>query len=126
MLANMDLMCFSATRNAEAAKEFYQQTLGLTLIEDSPFALAFDVNGIMLRIQKVQDHVPPKYTSLGWKVDDIEAQIQALSGRGVRFERYERLQQNAAGVWESPSGARVAWFLDPDGNTLSLTQWPAR
>ena len=124
MLRNAQIMCFSATKDADSAKQFYEDILGLRLIEDSPFALAFDANGIVLRIQKVQDHVPAKHTSVGWRVPDICAEIEALAKRGVRFERYDRLHQDDAGVWASPSGARVAWFRDPDGNTLSLTQWP--
>jgi len=124
MLNDAEIICFAATRNPEAAKAFYGQTLGLTLIEDSPFALAFDANGTMLRIQKVQEHTPTKHTTLGWKVTNIRRYIDALVRNGVRFERYERLPQDEAGIWESPSGALVAWFLDPDGNGLSLTEWP--
>jgi predicted enzyme related to lactoylglutathione lyase len=124
MLKNADIVCFAATKNPDAAKAFYGQVLGLTLTEDSPFALAFDANGTMLRIQKVQEHTPPKHTTLGWRVTDIRAHIDELTRKGVRFERYERLAQDAAGIWESPSGALVGWFLDPDGNVLSLTQYP--
>lgn len=102
----------------------YQNVLGLKLVEDSPFALVFDANGTMLRIQKVPELAPAKHTSLGREVRDIRGHIDALVKQGVRFERYDRLHQDEAGVWESPSGARVAWFRDPDGNTLSLTQWP--
>lgn len=126
MLNNEELVCFAATKNPESAKRFYTDVLGLALLEDSPFALVFDANGTMLRIQKVQELTPAKHTSLGWKVNDIRARMQALMGKGVRFERYERLQQDEAGIWKSPSGALVAWFLDPDGNGLSLTQWPPR
>jgi catechol 2,3-dioxygenase-like lactoylglutathione lyase family enzyme len=125
MLNDAEIICFAATRNPEAAKAFYGQVLGLTLIEDSPFALAFDANGTMLRIQKVQEHTPAKHTTLGWSVANIRVNVEALVRKGVRFERYERLPQDEAGIWESPSGALVAWFLDPDGNGLSLTQWPA-
>ncbi len=125
MLNTAEIMCFTATKNAERAKQFYQNVLGLTLIEDSPFALAFDANGTMLRIQKVQEHVPAKHTSLGWKVQDIHSQVNALIAKGVRFEHYDRLSQDPLGIWQSPSGAQVAWFCDPDGNTLSLTQWPS-
>jgi predicted enzyme related to lactoylglutathione lyase len=125
MLNSADIVCFAATTKPEAAKKFYEQVLELTLIEDSPFALAFDANGTMLRIQKVQEHTPAKHTTLGWKVTDIRAHIDALARKGVRFERYERLSQDPSGIWESPSGALVAWFLDPDGNGLSLTEWPA-
>jgi catechol 2,3-dioxygenase-like lactoylglutathione lyase family enzyme len=126
MLNNAEIICFAATKNPDAAKTFYGQVLGLQLIEDSPFALAFDANGTMLRIQKVREHIPAKHTTLGWTVTDIRASIDALVRKGVRFERYERLPQDEAGVWESPSGALVAWFLDPDGNGLSLTEWPTQ
>jgi catechol 2,3-dioxygenase-like lactoylglutathione lyase family enzyme len=126
MLNSAEIICFAATKNPEAAKRFYEEVLGLPLIEDSPFALAFDANGTMLRIQKVQEHTPVRHTTLGWKVRDIRAHIDALVCKGVRFERYERLPQDESGVWESPSGALVAWFLDPDGNGLSLTEWPAQ
>ncbi len=125
MLAQMELMCFSATKNTAAAKDFYSNILGLTLVEDSPFALAFDCNGTMLRVQKVPDHVPPKHTSLGWNVTDIAKAVQELVNKGIRFERYPGMAQDDIGVWNSPSVASVAWFLEPDGNTLSLTQWPA-
>lgn len=126
MLNDAEIICFAVTRNPEAAKAFYGQILGLTLIEDSPFALAFDANGTMLRIQKVQEHTPAKHTTLGWKVANIREYIDDLVRNGVRFERYESLPQDEAGIWESPSGALVAWFLDPDGNGLSLTEWPAQ
>jgi len=123
MLNDSKLICFAATRNSDAAKEFYRDVLGLRLTEDSPFALAFDANGTMLRIQKSADHVPPKTTVVGWHVDDISAKVADLAQRGVRFEHYPRLVQDQQGIWKSPSGAQVAWFKDPDGNTLSLTQW---
>jgi catechol 2,3-dioxygenase-like lactoylglutathione lyase family enzyme len=126
MLNKAEIVCFAATKNPTAAKKFYGEVLGLPLIEDSPFALAFDANGTMLRIQKVQEHTPAKHTALGWKVSDIHAHIAALLRKGVRFERYEGLPQDESGVWKSPSGALVAWFLDPDGNGLSLTEWPAQ
>ena len=124
MLETSQLICFCATKRAEAAKDFYQNVLGLKLIEDSPFVLVFDANGTMLRIQKVSDHVPPQHTVLGWKVDDLRSRIDELSKKGVRFERFDRLPQDEDGIWQSPDGAFVVWFKDPDGNTLSLTQWP--
>ena len=125
MLSGAEIVCFAATKNPESAKGFYGSVLGLRLIEDSPFALVFDANGTMLRIQKVHEHTPAKHTTLGWSVISIHSEIEQLTRKGVRFERYERLQQDQLGVWQSPSGALVAWFLDPDGNGLSLTQFPA-
>jgi catechol 2,3-dioxygenase-like lactoylglutathione lyase family enzyme len=124
MLNRAAIIAFNATKNADAAKSFYQSVLGLTLVEDSPFAFVFDANETMLRIQKVQEHTPARHTVLGWMVADIRAEIAELVGKGVRFERYERLAQDEAGIWQSPSGALVAWFRDPDGNNLSLTEFP--
>jgi len=126
MLNTAELVCFAATKNPEAAKQFYANELELRLVEDSPFALVFDANGTMLRIQKVEEHVPAKHTTLGWHVSDIRSEMDELVRKGIRFERYERLSQDELGIWKSPSGALVAWFLDPDGNGLSLTQFPAQ
>ena len=96
--------------------------LGLSLVEDSPFALVFDSNGTTLRVQKVEQVTPAPYTALGWQVTDIEASVRSLRAKGAVFQRYEGLSQDALGIWKSPSGAKVAWFRDPDGNTLSLTE----
>jgi catechol 2,3-dioxygenase-like lactoylglutathione lyase family enzyme len=123
MLNSSKVVAFVATSRPDEAKRFYEETLGLLLIMDDAFAIVFDANGVMLRVQKVQENAPPPYTVLGWDVADIHATVAGLSGRGVRFERYEWLGQDEAGVWAAPSGARIAWFKDPDGNTLSLTQF---
>jgi len=106
----------------EKANEFYQDTLGLSSVADTPFAIVFDANGTMLRIQKVEHLTPAEHTLLGWKVDDIRATIEELTAKGVRFERFDRLPQDELGIWTTPDGSRVAWFKDPDGNTLLLTQ----
>jgi catechol 2,3-dioxygenase-like lactoylglutathione lyase family enzyme len=119
------LIGFVATQNSARAREFYAEILGLKLISEDPFALVFDICGTMLRVQKVQEVIPAKYTALGWEVSDIAAVVKELDKRGVRFERYEGLSQDALAVWTSPSGAKVAWFKDPDGNTLSLSQFQA-
>jgi hypothetical protein len=95
------------------------------LISDDEFALAFESNGTQLRIQKVQRITPPPFTVLGWQVTDIQAAIATLSQAGVSFERYSFMQQDAAGVWTAPGGTKVAWFKDPDGNLLSLSESPA-
>jgi catechol 2,3-dioxygenase-like lactoylglutathione lyase family enzyme len=123
MLNSSNVVAFVATSKPESAKGFYEQTLGLRLILDDAFAIVFDANGVMLRVQKVQEHTPPPYTVLGWDVADIHASVKELSGRGVSCERYEWLEQDDAGVWTALSGAKIAWFKDPDGNTLSLTQF---
>jgi len=123
MLSKSKVISFVATQDAAKARAFYEQSLGLKFIEDGPFALEFDANGTMLRIQKVQEHSPAMHTVLGWQVADIRAEIAALSQKGVVFERYAFLPQDDRGVWTAPSGAKIAWFKDPDGNTLSLTQF---
>jgi catechol 2,3-dioxygenase-like lactoylglutathione lyase family enzyme len=123
MLGTQTPIAFVATCKPDRARAFYGDVLGLRLIEDSPFALVFDSGGSMLRIQKVETLTPSPYTALGWPVDDLAGIIQALVKRGVVFERYPRLDQDALGIWTSPSGAKVAWFKDPDGNGLSLTQF---
>ena len=120
MLTKADPIAFVATVNAEAAIAFYRDVLGLTFVSDDPFAVVFDLNGTMLRIAKVESLTPAQQTVLGWQVDDIEATVRGLTEKGVTFERYPQLEQDDMGIWTSP-GARIAWFKDPDGNTLSLT-----
>jgi catechol 2,3-dioxygenase-like lactoylglutathione lyase family enzyme len=123
MLEQARVIAFAATSSPERARSFYHQTLGLSLVAEDGFAIVFDANGVMLRVQKVQGHAPPPYTVLGWEVADIHAAMRELSGRGVAFARFEGMEQDEAGAWTSPAGARIAWFRDPDGNTLSLTQF---
>jgi catechol 2,3-dioxygenase-like lactoylglutathione lyase family enzyme len=125
MLGNCAVIAFVATTQAERAKTFYRDVLGLRLLDDDPFALVFDANGTMMRIFKVQELTPAPFTVLGWKVAAIRPAVQELSDRGVSFERYPGMPQDEAGVWTTPDGHQVVWFKDPDGNTLSLTQFKA-
>ena len=120
------VISFVATQNPARALKFYAETLGLKLLSDEPFAIVFDAHGTMLRVQKVQELVPAKHTVLGWAVPDIRATIKKLTKKGVHFERYHGLAQDESGVWTTPAGAQVAWFKDPDGNTLSLTQFQSK
>jgi len=122
VLKEATLTAFLATTDTERSKVFYTTVLGLSLMTEDSFALALDCHGIELRLQKVDGFRPHTFTALGWKVRDIRAAIADLAGRGVDFERYAFLEQDAFGVWQTPSGARVAWFKDPDGNLLSLTE----
>lgn len=122
-LADQSLIGFIAASDPERAKKFYRDTLGLALVsEELPFALVFDAHGTMLRVSIVQKVVPAIYTVLGWQVWDIAAAAKTLSETGVRFERYPGMAQDELGIWASPGGAKVAWFKDPDGNTLSISQ----
>lgn len=122
-LAKQKLVAFAATSSAGKARRFYRDTLGLRLVDDNPFALVFDAKGTMLRVQLVDEVKAPGYTVLGWQVKDIEATIKTLKKKRVKFNVYPGMGQDALGVWTSPSGARIAWFSDPDGNTLSLTEF---
>jgi catechol 2,3-dioxygenase-like lactoylglutathione lyase family enzyme len=122
-LGSAAVMTFGATADAVRARDFYETTLGLTFVEDGPFALVFDLNGTMLRIQKVEALTPAPYTSLGWQVGDIAAQVRDLSSRGVAFERYDWMSQDELDIWTTPEGSKIAWFKDPDSNLLSLTQF---
>jgi catechol 2,3-dioxygenase-like lactoylglutathione lyase family enzyme len=114
---------FLATANAGRARAFYERVLGLAFVADEPPALVFRVGDSMLRIQKVEQVHAAPYTALGWEVSDIRQTVRDLHTAGVVFQRYEGMNQDADGVWAAPSGALVAWFRDPDGHVLSLTQF---
>lgn len=122
MLRLQKLIAFVATRELGRAKAFYRDILGLRLVGEDGFALVFDVNGTMLRVTRVPEVVSAKYTVLGWQVPDIEETARYLQKAQVQPERYSGMEQDELGIWKSPSGARIAWFRDPDGNTLSITQ----
>ncbi len=122
MLDNAVPVCFLATENASGSREFFGRKLGLTFVSEDEFALVFRLHGSMLRIQKVEHVEPRPYTVLGWSVADLRQEVSDFAQRGVRFERYQGLDQDDLGIWTSPAGAQVAWFRDPDGNVLSLTE----
>ena len=123
MLGSSKLIAFVSTKNPDLAKAFYSDELGLRLLEDTPVALVFDAAGTMLRVSKVPELKPAPYTVLGWKVPDTRAAVHNLISRGSKFERYPGITQDELGVWTRPGGQFVTWFKDPDGNTLSLTQF---
>ena len=115
---------FIVTRERAGAQRFYGETLGFKQTHEDSFAVVFDLNGTMLRISTVPDHKPPMHTVLGWDIPDIVATVRALRSKGVEFNVYPGFGQDELGIWTAPdSGDRVAWFLDPDGNNLSLTQF---
>jgi hypothetical protein len=101
---------------------FYQDVLGLKLLSEDKYALEFEANGQLLRVITVPELKPHAFTALGWNVKNIEATIHALNNKGVFCEKYDFIPQDDLGVWTSPSGAKVAWFKDADGNILSLTE----
>jgi catechol 2,3-dioxygenase-like lactoylglutathione lyase family enzyme len=119
------IVTFLLTQNPEAALRFYRDTLGLGFLRDDGFALVFDSNGIMLRISKVAAFTPAQHTVLGWESSDIARAIEKLAAQGIAFERYPNLGQDERGVCTFPTGDQVAWFKDPDGNVLSISQHAA-
>jgi catechol 2,3-dioxygenase-like lactoylglutathione lyase family enzyme len=124
LLDSASIMAFTATTDAERAKAFYRDQLGLRLVSDEGFALVFDAAGTMLRVQRVKEVRVAQYTALGWQVPDIAAKVDELERAGVKFEHYGFPDQDEKGIWTAPGGAaKVAWFKDPDGNILGLTQF---
>ena len=122
MLDGCSLMAFVATTEAARARAFYEGMLGLHFVSEDDFAVVYDVQGIELRVQKVATLQAQPHTTLGWSVKSIDQVVRAITARGGKFERYDFLTQDEAGIWKSPAGARVAWLKDPDGNLLSLTE----
>jgi catechol 2,3-dioxygenase-like lactoylglutathione lyase family enzyme len=123
MLQTSEVVAFVGSADLRRARAFYEQALGLRLIEQTDFACVFDANGTMLRVTAVAEVAPPGYTVLGWRVADIAAMVRGLTAKGIVFLRYDGMDQDENGIWTTPGGDRVAWFADPDGNVLSLTQF---
>jgi len=126
MLASAKLIGFIPTRDPQKSREFYVRTLGLRFVSEDHFAIVVDSNGMMVRITNVSnagDFKPFPFTILGWNVENAEQTVRELTQKGITFERFPGLQQNAHGIWQSPAGAKIAWFKDPDGNLLSITEF---
>ena len=120
------MVAFVVTTKPDAAIEFYRDKMGFKFAGDDGFALVFDAHGTMLRIAKMQEgqFQPARYTVLGWEADDAARAVAELAHRGITFERYPGMPQDENGIWAAPGGAKVAWFKDPDGNVLSISQHP--
>ncbi len=121
MVGGAPLMAFIPVSDLAAARAFYESTLGLAVREESPYALVLDAAGTMLRLTPVSELRVQPFTIAGWQVPDVGSVIDDLSALGVAFIRYEGMDQDDRGIWTTPGGDQVAWFRDPDGNTLSLT-----
>jgi predicted enzyme related to lactoylglutathione lyase len=122
MLADKNLKAFAPTVKPEEAKVFYRDVLGLKFLSEDSYALEFDANGVLLRIAVVRELEPQPFTILGWNVNDIVSVINQLNQKNIFCERYGFFEQDKLGIWTSPNGSKVAWFKDPDGNILSLTE----
>jgi len=121
MLFQGQTMAFVPARDLDRAEAFYVGRLGLTRVSRDEFALAVKAD-VPIRVTRVAELEPQPFTVLGWQVEDIDAVVARLAQAGVEFRRYPGMDQNPAGIWRAPSGARVAWFEDPDGNVLSLSE----
>jgi len=121
LLGKTDAITFLATTDFARAKAFFGGVLDLKLIDEDGFAIVFDLNGIMLRVVKVQKVIVASYTVLGWHVKNMPDTVKKLTVAGVKFERYDGFGQDKNGIWTAPGGTRVAWFKDPDGNLLSVS-----
>jgi catechol 2,3-dioxygenase-like lactoylglutathione lyase family enzyme len=124
MIEGNRLMAFVPISSADAARGFYRDTLGLRLISEDKFALAFDVEGVMLRATLIPKFTPQPFTVLGWQVADAAATARKLVAGGVALMRFPGLEQDEEGLWRAPGGALIGWFKDPDGNVLSISQLP--
>jgi catechol 2,3-dioxygenase-like lactoylglutathione lyase family enzyme len=123
MLQSSDVIAFVSAADLDRGRDFYTRTLGLRVIEQNAYACVLDANGTMLRMTAVATVATPGYTVLGWNVADIQSTVRALAARGVAFSRYDGMDQDEHGIWTAPGGDKIAWFQDPDGNVLSLTQF---
>jgi catechol 2,3-dioxygenase-like lactoylglutathione lyase family enzyme len=122
MLGATNIVAFVPARDAQKSRSFYEGVLGLRFVKDDGFAMVLDANGIMVRVAKVPDFKPAQFTILGWQVSEIEKIVAALREKGVQFEVFGFLEQDKLGIWTAPGGDKVAWFKDPDGNVLSVSQ----
>jgi catechol 2,3-dioxygenase-like lactoylglutathione lyase family enzyme len=122
MLRSQKIVAFVPTTDSGKARAFYEGVLGLTFLKDDGFAMVLDANGIMIRVAKVPDFKPAQFTILGWQVEGIEKVVRELQEKGVHFEIFGFFKQDELGIWTAPTGDKVAWFKDPDGNILSVSE----
>jgi catechol 2,3-dioxygenase-like lactoylglutathione lyase family enzyme len=121
-MLNGNMIGFVLTKDYAKARAFFEGKLGFQFVSQDQFALVMKAGGNMIRIPKVPDFTPLQSTVLGWEVQDIEAVVKSLAGQGVTFEKYPFVQDRELGIWTTPNGDKVAWFKDPDGNVLSVSE----
>jgi len=125
LLQSASPVSFVLTSDRTRSKPFYAGALGLKIVAEDDFAVTFSLaGGAIMRLTDLPDHEAQGNTVLGWGVPDIRSAVAVLRDRGITFRIYQGFGQDADGIWEPPGGgAKVAWFTDPDGNVLSLTQF---
>jgi catechol 2,3-dioxygenase-like lactoylglutathione lyase family enzyme len=122
MLGSTHIVAFVPITDSDKARAFYEGMLGLRFVKDDGFALVFEANGIMVRAAKMKEVTPAQFTVLGWQVKDIAKVVAGLRDKGVHFEVFGFFKQDELGIWTAPTGDKVAWFKDPDGNILSVSE----
>ena len=122
MLGSTNIVAFVPIKDGDKARAFYEGILGLRFVKDDGFAVVFEANGIMLRAAKLKEFTPSQFTVLGWEVSNLEDAVRSLGKRGVKFEIFGFFKQDELCIWTAPTGDKVAWFKDPDGNILSVSQ----
>jgi catechol 2,3-dioxygenase-like lactoylglutathione lyase family enzyme len=122
MLTSGKMIGFVPTTDSKRARDFYEGKLGFQFVSDDQFALVMRAGDNVIRIAKAGKFAPAPYTVLGWEVTKIGDEVRELSARGVVFEKYPFVQDQETGIWITPNGDKVAWFKDPDGNVLSLSE----
>ena len=125
MLGSTNVIGFVPIKDSDKARAFYEGVLGLRFVKDDGFALVFESNHTMVRAAKMKDFTPAQYTVLGWQVSKIEDVVRGLANGGVKFEIFGFFKQDELGIWTAPTGDKVAWFKDPDGNILSVSEHKA-
>jgi catechol 2,3-dioxygenase-like lactoylglutathione lyase family enzyme len=122
MLGSTNIVAFVPIKDSEKARAFYEGVLGLRFVKDDGYALVLEANGIMVRAARMKEFTPAQFTILGWQVSDIDQVVRGLAAKGVHFEIFGFFKQDERGIWTAPTGDKVAWFKDPDGNILSVSQ----
>ena len=121
MLGSSPINGFVRVTDAKRTREFYEGVLGLTFVSENPFVMVFSGKNAIIIAQRVEKFPPLQSTVLGWEVKDIRETVSSLVKRGVAFQKYDGMDQDELGIWRSPDG-KVAWFKDPDGNVLSVSE----
>ncbi|MCU0267187.1 MAG: VOC family protein [Acidimicrobiales bacterium] len=122
MLAGREPIAFVHTVDLDRARRFYVDVLGLPVVAEDAFAVTVQAGPVTVRVTPVEAFTPSPHTVLGWSVPDVEETVAALAAAGVQLRHYEGMGQDDLGIWHGPDGTEVAWFDDPDGNSLSVAK----
>ncbi|MFD0356478.1 VOC family protein [Streptomyces sp. NPDC127110] len=124
MFTNTKAFSGFAVDDLQRAREFYGETLGLRVTEQNGMLTLHLAGGAEILVYPKADHTPAGFTVLNFPVDDIDAAVEELTNRGVRFERYPGFTHDEKGIVRESGGPQIAWFTDPAGNVFSVLQEP--